>query len=87
MKQLDLKSLSTEELLKESKKAKSNYILFNVAYGIVFVVGIITTFRKEQKGTSVFIFLPIVFLPLILNVSKKQKAIKQELKLRNSEHS
>ncbi len=84
MKQPDLTTLPIKELLKEKKKAKTNYIGFVVAYALLVGISIFVSFRKEADNLPVFILLPVVFLPLMLNVSKKYKAILKEVEIRNS---
>jgi len=83
MKPVDLKELTDDELQKAFKSVKVNYISFCIAYALLLGVAIFKTFRKEgESGVTVFIFIPIAFLPIMMNVSKKYKAIRQEIKLR-----
>lgn len=85
MHKTELKDLSKEELQKVFKKTKSSYILILIAYALLLGVAVFTTFRKQREsGSMVFIFLPIIFMPVMMNVSKKCRAIRQEIKLREA---
>ena len=72
--ELSLASLSTE------KKKRGALVSFYIVMLLVMTVaGIMMTVRK---GTNVFTFLPLTFLPIFLSIYKGYDDIKKEIKSR-----
>lgn len=75
----EIEKLSDEELLGESKKAKSMLIISCVLIGFLVGISIFSTFKN---GVGFFTFFPIFFVFLIVNNQKNNKAIAEEIKSR-----
>jgi len=74
-----LSELSLAKLSTENKK-RGALVFFYIAILLVMTVaGIMMTVRK---GTSVFTFLPIVFLPIFFSIYKGYDDVKKEIKSR-----
>ena len=79
-KQLELSTLSTEEL---EKKAKITKFATGLLLGIImlqFAIGIFLTFKK---GFTVFTVIPVAFLPMVFVNYANLKKIKEEIARRN----
>ena len=89
MTKLDFKDLTDDQLFQERKKVKTNHLLFSIGYAIILVIGILITFRRKVSGGEgmFFMFLPLAFGPIMLNLNKKNKAIKEEIKRREESNS
>lgn len=79
-KEEDLSLLSSEELAKKAKTAKTATGLLLGIIMVQFAVGIFLTFKQ---GFNVFTVLPIAFLPLIIVNYVNIKKLNEEIARRN----
>jgi hypothetical protein len=79
MKETDLSKLSLEELLKQEKTAKISYAFLLGTIIIQLAAGIFLTIKQ---GFSVFIILPIAFVPILIVNNTNLKKIRAEINLR-----
>ncbi|WP_316828699.1 hypothetical protein [Pedobacter miscanthi] len=80
MKTILLPELSLSELNTE-KKRRGALVSFYIATLVVMTVaGMMMTIRK---GTTIFTFLPFVFLPIFFSIYKRYHDVKKEIKSRN----
>lgn len=76
MKENDFTHLSNEELISQRKKIKSNTIL--IAGFIGLMVGVVV-FAVVKSGFTFFSLLPLVFVYIAVQNSKKNKAAEKAL--------
>lgn len=79
MKKEDYSQLTTEELIKKEKTAKTATIMLAVVIGLQFLVGLFLTYKQ---GFSVFTILPITFLPILIVNYSTIKKIREEINSR-----
>lgn len=80
-KEVDLSTLTVEELEKRAKTTKAASIMLAVIMAIQFGIGI---FLTVSKGFNVFTFIPLAFLPILIINFRNIKKIKEEIARRNS---
>lgn len=73
---IDLSALSTEELTKKAKTTKMVAGLLAGALLIEFAAGIYLTIKQ---GFSIFLVLPIAFLPILIINYQNIKKINEEI--------
>lgn len=79
MEQIDLKSLSDEELLKEAKKMKSTNI--TNAFIVGFLAGIII-FSVVYNSWGLVTLIPLFFIYKLVNKPNQYKELKEIIKER-----
>ncbi len=79
MKETDLSTLTKEELLKREKTTKNTSALLVVILILQLAVGIFLTIKQ---GFSVFIILPIAFVPILIVNNTNLKKIRAEIDVR-----
>ncbi|MFZ4928117.1 hypothetical protein [Chryseobacterium sp. Mn2064] len=75
-----MKELTDQELIEKAKKAKSSKITNAVIIG--FMAGI-SVYSTVKNGFGFFTFLPVIFLPFVINSKKADRELQEELKSRN----
>jgi cobalamin biosynthesis protein CobD/CbiB len=73
---IDLSALSTEELTKKAKTTKMVAGLLTGALLIQFAAGLYLTIKQ---GFSIFIVLPIAFLPILIINYQNIKKLNEEI--------
>lgn len=76
----ELNQLTDKELLAEAKKRKSNKVTNSFLFG--FLIGIII-YSIVKNSWGILTLIPLYFLYQLINNSKENKALQQELKIRN----
>ena len=76
----ELNQLTDKELLAEAKKRKSNKVTNSFLFG--FLIGIII-YSIVKNSWGILTLIPLYFLYQLINNSKVNKALDQELKIRN----
>ncbi|UPT70643.1 MAG: redox-active disulfide protein 2 [Flavobacterium sp. JAD_PAG50586_2] len=80
-KEIDLSSLSIEELNKQAKKTKT---IAGLLAGILLVEFVIGLFLTIRQGFSIFLVIPFAFLPILIVNHQNIKKINEEIARRNS---
>lgn len=76
----DLSALSTEEL---SKRAKTTKAVAGLLAGILLVEFAAGLYLTIKQGFSIFIVIPIAFLPILILNYQNVKKINEEIARRN----
>ncbi len=76
MKETDLSKLTIEELLKQEKTVKAVSYLFIGVIIIQFAAGIFLTIKQ---GFSIFMIVPIAFVPILMITISNLKKIRTEI--------
>lgn len=76
----ELNQLTDKELLAEAKKRKSNKVTNSFLFG--FLIGIII-YSIVKNSWGILTLIPLYFLYQLINNSKANKALDQELKTRS----
>ena len=79
-KEIDLSTLTIEELEKRAKTTKTASVMLAVVIAIQFGIGVFLTF---SKGFNVFTVIPLAFLPMLMVNFSNIKKIKEEIAKRN----
>ena len=79
-KEIDLSTLTIEELEKRAKTTKTASVMLSVVIAIQFGIGVFLTF---SKGFNVFTVIPLAFLPMLMVNFSNLKKIKEEIAKRN----
>lgn len=79
-KEIDLSTLTIEELEKRAKNTKMATIMLAVIMALQFGIGLFLTLRK---GFNVFTFIPLAFMPILMVNFANLKKIKAEIVKRN----
>ncbi|MBD3581988.1 hypothetical protein [Flavobacterium selenitireducens] len=74
-----LPELTNEELAKEAKKRKNNYLMACVMIGSIFGIAIYAT---VTNGFGILTFLPVFFIPMFRPATKSYKEAKAEIESR-----
>lgn len=78
--QLDLTTLTKEEL---EKRAKSTKFVTSILLGSIIIQFAAGVYLTILKGFNVFLIIPVAFLPLIILNFNNLKKIKEEIAKRN----
>jgi hypothetical protein len=76
MQETDLSKLTIEELLKQEKTVKAVSYLFIGVIIIQFAAGIFLTIKQ---GFSIFMIVPIAFVPILMITISNLKKIRTEI--------
>jgi hypothetical protein len=80
-KEIDLSTLTIEELVKRAKTTKIASLMLGIILAIQFGIGIFLTI---SKGFNVFTFIPLAFMPILIINFTHLKKIREEIAKRNS---
>ena len=80
MKKKELADLSDDELLHEEKNRKSGFIFLMISLLVMVVVAVLNSL---DRGVGIFTFLPLVFIPIMINNWNKYKEVLKEKEVRN----
>lgn len=69
-----------QELLEEAKKIKTSSLINAVLFGVIIGVA---TYSTVNNGFGIFIFIPLLFIPMLTKNRARQKALNQEVHNRN----
>ena len=75
-----LNELTNQELIERAKKARSSKIMNAVIVG--FMAGI-SIYSTVKNGFGFFTFLPVIFIPFVINSKKVDRKLQEELKSRD----
>lgn len=80
----DQSDLSTLTLTELQKRAKSTKMASGLLIGIIIVQFITGIFLTIKQGFSVFIIIPVAFLPMVVVNYSNLKKIKEEIAKREA---
>lgn len=80
MQEKDYKTMSDEELLQAHKKAKKGATISAVVIGALIGIAI---YSAVGNGIKFFTFFPLILIYLFFGKRKQNKALEEEINLRN----